>query len=97
MQTEATDYETYCEIMNELLAPIREDGLDRDTLKRLYESKLVYLENLRVKCFFEINSVKQPRFSPRDYELIYLALERTKDHLRDLIVVAVSESLRLRV
>lgn len=39
----STDYDTYKEIMGELPKPIIADGLDLETLKRLYESKAVYL------------------------------------------------------
>jgi hypothetical protein len=92
------DYETYKEIMKDLLAPIAGTGLDQDTLKRLYESKLVYLKNLRVKAFQEINTRAggPSHFSMRDYELILNALKLTERHLHDLIILAVSHSLQTR-
>ena len=46
-----TDYETYKEIMDELRNPIVANGLEPDILVRLHESKIIYLENLRVRCF----------------------------------------------
>ena len=46
-----TDYETYKEIMDELKNPIIAKGLDPDLLIRLHESKVIYLDNLRVRCF----------------------------------------------
>ncbi|NRA43819.1 MAG: hypothetical protein HRU09_02570 [Oligoflexales bacterium] len=92
-----TDYTTYREIMDELLRPISGEGLDFDTLKRLYESKLVYLENLRVKCFFEMNRKNlDGYFSIADYQLILDAIHRTHSHLRDLIFLALTYSLEAR-
>jgi hypothetical protein len=93
----STDYETYREIMGELLRPIEAHGLDIDTLKRLYESKLVYLENLRVKCFKELNGgSKSGYFTMDDYRLILQALAETNRHLRDLILLAISHNLKRR-
>jgi len=90
----STDYATYREILDDLLKPIQSEGLDHDTIKRLYESKLVYLENLRVKCFREINirsmqttskqveSPKKEAFDHKDYELILRAITETKRYIR---------------
>ena len=70
----STDYETYREIMGELLSPIMADGLDGDTLKRLYVSKSVYLENLRMKCFIDLNKENsRSYFTWKDYEIIVKA------------------------
>ena len=91
-----TDFETYKEIMGELLQPISAQGLDPDTLKRLYESKLVYLENLRVKCFYEINSKGKTFFTIEDYNLILKALNETRKHIRDLILIVISNNLAKR-
>lgn len=92
----STDYDTYREIMGELLRPIEAQGLDVDTLKRLYESKLVYLENLRVKCFVEVNSPDGGHFTMDDYRLILRAAQETKKHLRDLILVTITTKLKHR-
>lgn len=89
----ATDYETYREIMDELLKPIIGDGIDDDTLKRLYESKAVYLENLRIKCFMEMNSKGQTYFSFNDYQLILRAVEENKKHVRALILCVFNKNL----
>ena len=89
----ATDFETYREIMGELLKPINEQGLDPDTLKRLYESKAVYLENLRVKCFMELNSGKNTFFSWEDYLLIIKAIKENRKHVRALILLVFNEKL----
>jgi hypothetical protein len=89
-----TDYETYLEIMGELLRPIEGHGLDLDILKRLYESKLVYLENLRVKCFCEINSAGQGHFTMDDYQLILQALRETQRHVKSLILAVISSRLQ---
>lgn len=91
-----TDYETYREIMGELLRPIEASGLDVDTLKRLYESKLVYLENLRVKCFIEVNAGKGGHFTMEDYQLILRALGETNKHLRELMLLAITHNLKKR-
>ncbi|MEZ4743381.1 MAG: hypothetical protein R3B45_13205 [Bdellovibrionota bacterium] len=93
---ETVDYETYREIMDELLRPINGEGLDTDTLKRLYESKLVYLENLRVKCFTEINQDYRGFFTMHDYQLILTAIKRTNLHLHDLVLLAVTSGLSRR-
>lgn len=91
----STDYETYREIMGELLRPIEAHGLDVDTLKRLYESKLVYLENLRIKCFKELNRAgASGNFTVSDYQLILKALAETRRHLRDLMLLAISTHLK---
>ena len=93
----STDYETYREIMNELLQPISATGLPDDTLKRLYESKMVYLENLRVKCFRELNNEKfTSHFSQGDYQLILKAIQQTRQHLRDLVMLVISANLAKR-
>ena len=90
---EAIDYETYQEIMGELDSPIMVSGLDLEMVKRLYESKAVYLENLRVKCFCEINSESSSCFTNDDYLLILNAIKETKLHLRNLILLAVTNQL----
>ena len=92
----STDYATYREIMDELLRPIDGRGLDVGTLKRLYESKLVYLENLRVKCFREINGNQDSPFTLNDYELILGAVQQTGRHLRELILMAIMHNLERR-
>ena len=94
---EAIDYETYLEIMCELEAPIISKGLDVETLKRLYESKAVYLENLRVKCFREINSSSTGTcFCGEDYRLILNAIKETKGQIRSLILMEVRNHLDRR-
>ena len=93
----ATDYETYREIMGELIKPILADGLDAETLKSLYESKAVYLESLRVKCFKELNSEKRSsHFTWDDYHLVATAIKENHNHVRNLILVAVNEKLETR-
>lgn len=92
----STDYDTYREIMGELLRPIEAHGLDVDTLKRLYESKLVYLENLRIRAFYELNSDKVGHFTMDDYQLIVRAAQETNRHLRDLILLAITTQLQKR-
>ena len=90
---ETIDYETYQEIMGELDSPIMVSGLDLEMVKRLYESKAVYLENLRIKCFCEINSESPTCFTNDDYLLILNAIKETKVHLRNLILLAVTNQL----
>lgn len=93
------DFDTYKQIMDELMRPITTHGLDLETLKRLYESKLVYLENLRLKCFKEINSDSKagvPSFTVEDYQFILDALGKTKIHLRELFLSAINVNLNKR-
>ena len=92
----STDYETYKEIMGELIKPILADGLDPETLKSLYESKAVYLENLRIKSFKELNSKRESHFTWDDYNLVVRAIEENRSHVRNLILVAVNEKLERR-
>lgn len=89
----STDYETYQEIMSELIKPIIGDDLDTDTLKRLYESKAVYLENLRIKCFTEMNGDQSSHFSKDDYNLILNAIQENKKHVRSLILCAFTNKI----
>lgn len=91
------DYETYREIIDELILPIQGEGLDHDTLKRLYESKLVYLENLRTKIFYSMNQPGHTLFGPNDYELIIESIAVSRRHLRSLVVLAVSDQLAKRL
>lgn len=90
------EYETYREIMDELLEPIRGEGLDVDTLARLYESKLVYLKNLRVKCFYSLNRKSENLFTTDDLGLILRAVEETKANLKELVLLVVSARLARR-
>lgn len=92
----STDYETYKEIMTDLLRPISGAGLDDDTLKRLYESKLVYLDNLRAKCFMEMNSAKVTHFKGEDHALILGAIKQTRLHLREVILLTIVNNLSRR-
>jgi hypothetical protein len=80
--------------MDDLLKPIAADGLDLDTLKRLYESKLVYLENLRVKCFKDMNFGKETHFTTQDYKIIVEAASQTRDHLRGIVLGAINSRLQ---
>ena len=91
-----TDYETYLEVMEDLLNPIDARGLDLETLKRLYESKFVYLENLRIKCFFEINNNPHTRFNQEDYNIILIALKETKTQVKKLFLLAINNNLSNR-
>ena len=88
-----TDYNTYKEIAHELMLPIEGNDLDVQTLKSLYESKLIYLKTLRLSCFREINGKKQTKFQLADYKNILKAIDKTNAHLHDLIVLAVSSSM----
>jgi hypothetical protein len=80
----ATDYETYSQIKWELHRPIQDEGLEFETLERLYESKLVYLERLRIKCFSAINSKTPSAFTMQDYRYILIAVQTTKEQVRQL-------------
>ena len=80
----ATDYDTYSQIKWELHRPIQEDGLDFETMLRLYESKRLYLERLRVKCFLAINMVGVTAFTLQDYSYILIALQTTKERVKQL-------------
>jgi hypothetical protein len=90
------DYETYQEIMSDLIQPISAKDLDFDTLRRLYESKLVYLENLRIKCFREINSGRETHFTADDHALIVKAHGETVRYLRQTLLLAITDNLAKR-
>lgn len=89
-----TDYETYREIVDELLRPIRADGVDPETLKKLYESKMVYLEGLRLSCFRELNQKNETRFQPSDLKTIVKAITRTDKDLKQLILTELQSTLQ---
>jgi len=84
-----TDYATYKEIMAELGKPIEASGLEFETLKRLYESKLVYLENLRQRAFRDLNHPGKQTFSSADYEFILSAIKQSKEHLSQSVMQAI--------
>jgi len=90
------DYATYREIMGDLLQPISSEGLDLDTLKRLYESKVVYLENLRIKCFVEMNSDRGSHFTAEDQALIVKAAAEANRQLRQVVLLAITDNLAKR-
>lgn len=87
------DYAEYREIMDDLHQPIKMEGLDSQTIKELYVSKLVYLENLRVTCFTEMNKTEGSCFRTEDYQFIIEAIEKTKVYLRETILFALHSSL----
>lgn len=87
------DYETYKEIMEDLLSPIEPKDLDSITIKKLYESKLIYLENLRQKCFIEINTTTNSLFTESDYQLILEAIKQTKKYLKQEIINTINQKL----
>ena len=88
-----TDYQSYKEIMGDLTLPIPSNNLDIITLKKLYESKLVYLENLRIRCFCEVNSKLNTEFTLSDYKYILKAQHSTQGHLRCLIFTVLTKTL----
>ena len=90
-----TDYKAYKEIMIDLQLPIPSDNLDAITLKKLYQSKLVYLENLRVRCFYEVNSQPNTQFTLSDYQYILNAKASTQTHLRQLVFECLANTLSL--
>lgn len=90
------DYATYREIMGDLMQPISAEGLDLDTLRRLYESKVVYLENLRIKCFKEMNSGRDSHFTADDHALIIKASAEAVRQLRQVVLLAITDNLAKR-
>ena len=88
-----TDYETYREIMDELKNPIIGKGLDPDLLIRLHESKVIYLDNLRVRCFREINKNEETHFSWDDYIYIVSALDDCRATTKSLIIHSINTLL----
>ena len=88
-----TDYETYKEIMDELRNPIIAKGLEPEIMVRLHESKVIYLENLRVRCFKELNLEGVAHFSWDDYNYIVLALEECRATTRSLVIHSVKNYL----
>lgn len=91
------DFESYHDIRSDLHLPISADGLDTETLIRLYESKLVYLQNLRIKAFQDINgSAEKSTFSAADYTHILTAIQTTQTHLREVMVCEIRTSISRR-
>lgn len=96
-QLQQSDYESFHEILDDLMKPIRDDGLNVETVIRLYESKLAYLENIRIKCFRDVNArtlrKESNGFQVQDYELIIAAIDLTRKTLKYTILTSVRESL----
>lgn len=91
-----TDYETFMQIRAEILCPIADSGLDVVTLRSLHESKLVYLNQLRVQCFHSLNTpAPKDLYSMSDYQLIMQAIHSTKKQLRELMLGAISSALNM--
>ena len=88
------DYKTYKEIVSELMNPIVGNELDLETLTMLYESKLVYLEHIRLQCFQSINSNQQNCFTKEDLDFIVSAIYDTNQRLTTLIKLVISKSLK---
>lgn len=86
-------YDAYVEIKSDLIKPILKKGLDCLTIKRLYESKAVYLENLRIKCFKEMNVFSESHFTEDDYHYILNAAKINKEHLRNHIFKEIKHNL----
>ena len=59
---------------------------------RLHESKVIYLENLRVRCFKELNLEGVAHFSWDDYNYIVLALEECRATTRSLVIHSVKKT-----
>lgn len=91
-------YQLYRELMEELLAPL-EPTLDVNVRYELYQSKLIYLENLQEQCFRTVN--KRPAgsathnddFTPQDMKTINSAITSTHNFMRSTIL----EALNLRL
>jgi len=96
-QMYATDYETYQEIMSDLLRPIEARSIAGEVLVRLYQSKLVYLENLRTKCFYEMNAAfGEGKFTSNDYALIVEAIRSTRANIKVAVLAAIEENIGRR-
>ena len=85
MNPKSLDYNTYCQIKDDLPLPIFNAEVDKETLKRLYDSKLFYLEHLRTTCFKAMNKNTSSNFTVEDYSFILYSIENTKKYLNDLV------------
>ncbi|MEY4065812.1 MAG: hypothetical protein RIR26_2020 [Pseudomonadota bacterium] len=91
-------YQLYCELLEELLEPI-EPTLDLNTRYELYQSKLIYLENLQEQCFRSVNrnsnghSQMHDDFTSQDLQTIKTAITSTHAFMRSTIL----EALNLRL
>ncbi len=91
------EFDSYHEIRSDLQLPIAAEGLDSDTLIRLYESKLVYMENLRAKAFYDINRPAQlALFSLKDYSHIIESIKITKTHLKTVMLGEIRNVIQSR-
>lgn len=99
-QLQPTEYESFQEIIDDLMKPIGGEGLTVEMVIRLYESKLAYLENIRIKCFRDINRPAAPgvndmqRFQVQDYDLILAAIDLTKKTLKYTVLTSVTDLLK---
>lgn len=92
MKASVAHYKLYSEIKQELHCPIPKQDRTWEDLRDLYESKLSYLERLRVVCFEDMNS-QTADFSIQDYQHILQAIQFTKEHLASLVRLAIMETL----
>ena len=87
------DYNVYKELEADLICPIDSPALSKDITVRLYESKLIYLENLRVKCFKDMNMNHNSKFTADDYNFILKAKKITNSYLKEVILDIIKENL----
>ncbi len=88
------DYNVYKELEADLICPIESPTLNKDITVRLYESKLIYLENLRVKCFKDMNMNSSSKFTTEDYNFILKAKQITNAYLKEVILDIIKENLK---
>jgi hypothetical protein len=95
-QDTKVSYELYRELAGELCAPIDDVNMGLELRHELYLSKLVYLQNLQVQCFKNINSSQQKDclYDVSDLENIYHAIQVTEEFLKDTIRNIFCESLK---
>lgn len=91
------EYRIYRKVFEELARPLDVSGLDIETIIKLYKSKLIYLENLRLRCFNHINhrvpSGSVSCFNGHDLSFIIYAQKETKLHLRQVYLSGIRHHL----
>lgn len=87
------NYDLYRDIADDLSSQV-DQKLEPEVRYELYQSKLVYLTNLQIQCFKQINLAgSKSQFQNSDLANIILAIEMTHKQMRDTVLEAMDKCL----
>ena len=79
-------FEEYQEIIEELLEPIEDPGMEPCLKYQLYLSKHKYLKILQKDCIKSLNQVRSSKYLINDLSFIKQAVKKNQDHIRDIVL-----------